>query len=183
MKGFPGLGCSGPCRRNTEGESGSRGARGLQSCWDRAPSPQPHPDTFQGGLLLHASDQINCCLMSHSKDHAHGLPTPALPEPMLLCWAPHTLTASTSLRKPDLSEAEPEAPTSLATLWAQGSLDWMAGPASPSLGRTAPPLLSLDGAGPRDHGSRLHREQGLDPRSALALPSAHGDTPCCCCCC
>ena len=163
---------------------GAEGLAGCRAAGTGPPLPSLTLTPSRGGsscTQVTKSTAVSCLtLKTH---HAHGLPTPALPEPMLLCWAPHTLTASTSLRKPDLSEAGPEAPTSLATLWAQGSLDWMAGPASPSLGRTAPPLLSLDGAGPRDHGSRLHREQGLDPRSALALPSAHGDTPCCCCCC
>ena len=119
MKGFPGLGCSGPYRRNTDGESGSQGAGGPQSCWDRAPLPSlTPPPSRRGSSCTQVTKSTAVSYLALKTQHAHGLPTPALPEPMLLCWAPHPLTASTPLRKLDLSEARPRwQPSGHRALW------------------------------------------------------------------
>ena len=137
MNGFPGLGCSGPCRRNRHG-SGS--APGIQEL------------TGHGGPASHSALLAGAIPELKRSYKSLPLSNPAPQRPgvngsLKVCHCPWNQTLPPTLYFPD--ETRPPGgwdggSASSATPQALGALDWMAGlPAvgPPSLPHTGPPTL------------------------------------------
>ena len=71
---------------------GAEGIAGCRAAGTGPPLPSRTPTPSRRGsscTQVTKSTAVSCLALTTHR--AHGLPTPALPEPMLLCWAPHTL--------------------------------------------------------------------------------------------